>query len=215
MKLISNFKDYYDYLIGSKYGIDPKCVYERVMKPVWKSGVKEFGYRFEQYRVAVAGDLYDYFYFDGEYYKKGDDLSHLPDSIEHKPYGPNHYMTDTVDLKQIKMQYSPPKRDYSHFSRQAIEMLKERDEEAKKKMKTINDKEECPVLLILPRTYNDQGVKNPKLSDIGFGKILGPEEVFLKIYNWLMREPVIENKQTDKEKIQSHGFDLKTSFRKM
>ena len=31
MKIISKFKDYYDYLLG-KYGSDPKCVFDRTKK---------------------------------------------------------------------------------------------------------------------------------------------------------------------------------------
>jgi len=33
------------------------------------------------------------------------------------------------------------------------------------------------------------------------------------IYNWLSRNKDIPNKQTNEEKIESHGFDVKRSFR--
>jgi hypothetical protein len=56
----------------------------------------------------------------------------------------------------------------------------------------------------------------PLLSDFKFGKYLAAEEIYKEIYtfiSWLKDHPEIPNNQTDKEKILTHGFDLKDSFR--
>ena len=75
-----------------------------------------------------------------------------------------------------------------------------------------NDKNNCPVLV---QEGINSLIKNPKLSDYQFGKKVIPEDAYTAIYNFLSREKSIPDNQTNKEKIVSHGFDLKTSFRNM
>lgn len=56
----------------------------------------------------------------------------------------------------------------------------------------------------------------PDLSKLGFYKIIPPEEMYMRIYDylgWLKDNPEIPCQQTDKEKVASHGFDVKESFR--
>lgn len=97
MKLISNFRDYYDFLQGS-YGIDPKVIYERICltavgdkwkkaglykpdytKPEW--GQPDYLDRptrtVEEAWLAICGKIYcvyiheKRFYFGHEYEKTG------------------------------------------------------------------------------------------------------------------------------------------------
>lgn len=76
----------------------------------------------------------------------------------------------------------------------------------------INDQESQPVLLTDKWGHCPQ---IPNLSRItGWPAIMPAEEIYDKIYNWLMEKknpPAV--KQDNKSKILSHGFDLKTSFR--
>ena len=59
--------------------------------------------------------------------------------------------------------------------------------------------------------------KNPLLKCINFGGIVPPEEMFVKIQNFLSSKikDGCEVKMTDEQKIVGHGFDKKTSFRKV
>lgn len=179
MKLISNFKDYYDFLI-SKYGIDEKCIYERVCSTEhndskwYKSGVYNPNFNLEIYkpfRINFCGKTYFGHYYNGKIYY-GLDAEFIPKSF---------------------------KTDWGRMSRDIVSEPKDTD---------INEINKCPVMI-------GKDIKNPKLSDFQFGKVMPAEEAFLQISNFIMREPLIINKQSDKEKIVAHGFDLKSSFRKV
>ncbi len=58
---------------------------------------------------------------------------------------------------------------------------------------------------------------HPNLVDLGFSKIKDPMQVYLETVDFISRhlssKPEVAAKQTNKEKIVGHGFDLKTSFR--
>lgn len=56
----------------------------------------------------------------------------------------------------------------------------------------------------------------PCLSDFGFASHIDANEMYQRIYaflGWLKDNPAPPDNQTDKEKIVSHGFDKRTSFR--
>lgn len=56
----------------------------------------------------------------------------------------------------------------------------------------------------------------PILSNYGIASLIPSREIYQSIYDflgWLKDHPEIPNKQTNKEKILSHGFDVKNSFR--
>lgn len=59
----------------------------------------------------------------------------------------------------------------------------------------------------------------PTLQDIGFDKIIKPEQLYQDISYFIVNvmkespDMMPPTKMTDKEKIQQHGFDLKQSFR--
>ena len=56
----------------------------------------------------------------------------------------------------------------------------------------------------------------PILSEYGMAAFYPAEEIYQDIsqfLGWLVNNPEIPNKQTDTEKIVTHGFDLKESFR--
>lgn len=63
---------------------------------------------------------------------------------------------------------------------------------------------------------NDE-IKNPNLSKTNFASIVPAEEMFLKIQDWILstREKPIIDSRTDIQKLESAGFDKKTSFRNM
>jgi hypothetical protein len=54
------------------------------------------------------------------------------------------------------------------------------------------------------------------LTDFGLAKYVPADEMYQKVYafiSYLKDHPEIPNKQTNEEKLLSHGFDKKISFR--
>lgn len=85
----------------------------------------------------------------------------------------------------------------------------------------LNEKYRSPVVCeskkwnCNKREFED-GFYIPNLEKWGFAKIIPAEEMYMNIYDylgWLIDNPEKPNNQTDKEKVASHGFDVKTSFR--
>jgi|GEM_PF-2977408 hypothetical protein len=197
MKILSNFKDYYDYFQGV-YGTDEKVTYNRVCQhlnnDVWvKSGLYKPHFMMcptleqkevESYPIAIGGVLYCVFYYKGLIY-----FGH--DIIEH--------------IKQIK--------DYSFWNYNRTYNIAIRHLDKTK----VNEEEDCPVVLC---KWGDQiglygAVKNIKLSDFKLANILPDKEVYLLISNFLSREKPVPDNRTNVEKIVSKGFDKKTSFRNL
>lgn len=206
MLIKSNFRDYYDYLIG-QYGIDERVVYERICstensdKKWTKSGVykpqhiafKNTVYSFEI--ISVCGIIYCCYFYHGKFYFGEEALDYIPKKIKRGMYE-NDIDAYSDLLKSISKE--------TMFNYKTKVHLKKTD---------LNEKENCPILIL---DYNCEyaKVKNPKLSDFDFGKILSAEDCYVQINNFLSREkPVIDNR-TDVQKIVGKGFDKKTSFRK-
>lgn len=207
MRIIGNFKDYYDYLIG-QYGIDEKVVYERICSTESDDGkrwnktgiykpqhvaIKDTVYNFEI--IAVCGVIYCCYYYRGKFYFGSEASDYIPKKIKRGLYE-NDIDTFSDLLKSVSQ-----KDDF--FNRVTNVHLRKTK---------LNEKENCPVLIL---DYNCEyaKVKNPKLSDYDFGKVLSAEECYVQINNFLSREkPVIDNR-TDVQKIVGKGFDKKTSFR--
>jgi len=74
---------------------------------------------------------------------------------------------------------------------------------------------ECPILLSINQSYKP--FHYPILKNFELSKVFPPEKIWIMLSEWLSKrkDPIIIDKRTDKEKILSNGFDLKTSFRKM
>lgn len=208
MKIISNFKDYYDFLIG-KYGTDEKVVYERICstenddKKWTKSGIYKPQhtldgaiYSFEI--IAVCGIIYCCYYYRGKFYFGSEASDYIPKKIKR-----GIYESDIDTSSDLRMSFIPKDSNDIFFQSRVIHLSKT----------NLNEKENCPVL-ILSRDLQYAQVKNPKLADYDFGKVLSAEECYVQINNFLSREkPVVDNR-TDIQKIVGKGFDKKTSFRK-
>ena len=210
MLIKSNFKDYYDYLIG-QYGIDEKVVYERICstedsdKKWIKSGIYKPQHTLEGtvYSfdiIAVCGIIYCCYYYRGKHYFGSDAIDYIPKKIKR-----GIYESDIDTYSDLLRSATNEQKENLSFSTVRSIHLKETN---------LNEKENCPVL-ILRQSYDGlyADVKNPKLSDFDFGKILSAEECYLQISNFLSREKPIVDNRTDIQKITGKGFDKKTSFR--
>lgn len=204
MKIISKFKDYYDYLTGI-YGIDEKVVYVRQMttsggKPelIHFSSTNDcYWPNFGKFEVKlsvlyVLGVKYVFCEYKGKIYY-GEEIESILDK------------KDIYNISELKTTYKNAVFGISEFWRStpAIHLSKT----------DLNDKYNCPIIIGPLYDSPDQRYLNPRLSDYEFGRIIDPTTMYYNLSTFLAREKVIEDKMSDKEKIVSHGFDLKTSFR--
>lgn len=210
MTIKSNFKDYYDFL-QTKYGRDPLRIYVRHCLTLnyekqWKKiglykppFLESYNTKDYHFQMIAVAGLIFCVYLYKGKVYFGQECEALPDRIPSELGGT---------------------RDISNDKRAAL---------CHNTKTTINDEEECPVLLvvehhtwrhnwatktdhIIKERYYAQ-VKNPRLADFQLGKCLDAEKCYLTINDFLSKEkPVIDNR-TDKDKIQGHGFDKKYGFR--
>lgn len=193
MKIISNFKDYYDFQQGT-IGIDDKVVYERINKdyrspveatPIFKKLVASTyrkAFAVESYELAICGVKHFVYIYEGQVY--------LNEAYKKIP-------------KEHRKDLSVNDR---YFEGSEVNFYRNTD---------LNEKHDCPVILIKNYNWDNQIIwKNPRLADFNFGRVMDPYTIWVQIYNFLLREPIITNNQTDIEKLEAHGFDKKTSFRK-
>ena len=193
MKIItkSGVKDYYDYLVG-KYGVDPLRVLDRT------EYYRDILTPSEKYTVDlyICGYHLQGVYLDGRY-RYGKDL---------EPYGRlrSYWRTDKLlyDIEGVNKNilqdkvYEPEGPNF------------------------ILD---CPILIRTgngrfirdKREYEGQYDAFPLLKDYNVQSVFTPEEIWLLLVDWLSVEKPVVNNLTNKEKIVTHGFDLKSSFRRM
>lgn len=213
MKIIAKYKDYYDYLQGV-YGIDPLATYDRrdseYIDLVWdKSGPFETPEEMTA-RLSPRKDIRKGLVYDIQVSViVGDTLYTL--GIE--PTG-----------KMV-----PKKYGYGGEGMQMRFVLLDKE--------TVDRKgDTTPVLYIkggagrtwkrwnkwgdyksIPTWNKDNEMKNPNFSKTNFGSIVPAEEMFLKIQDFILannEKPIIDSR-TDVQKLESAGFDKKTSFRNM
>lgn len=198
MKLISNFRDFYDYVAWQYDGGDPKCIYLRHRSV----SSRIFIDRADSAPVIRVEDVpntehmrwYDFLFFCGDVYlidqekitKKVTQLDscgscyfcriNLPTSC-----GNSNYRV-LAPLKEIALKHNEPVFQYTSG-------------------------------------LGAGEIWIPTLKDIGFDKFENdPQKVYHKIedYKRNVLTPVVETygtMQTDKEKTVAHGFDVKQSFR--
>ncbi len=208
MKIRSPFKDYYDFCVG-KYGIDPKVIYVRVcaflnVNNEWDSlgGYKqEFPDNYQFYVFHICGVMYCVYRYMDKFYH-GPECEAIPDTFNKMDGFHSFDITDDKICSGIG-----DKKKYTRWLN--------RDPEIHLKPSKLNAKYTLPVLMHEDNEKNPTVFKDVKLANFGFGRIIEPEKMWIDITNFLLREEPVVNKQTDKEKVVSHGFDLKTSFRKM
>lgn len=223
MKIISNFKDYYDFLQG-EYGIDPKAVYERVCKdasghkislyvpeflrprPFFNNEQEEQQYDEQRkqprlYMLAICGRIYCATEQNGV-------LMHGPQA-----------WPDNIDKEDIYLHLILKKNKKLNDMLSAYPEKLHRDL-YKYHLRTtdLNEKHLCPVILLEEGT-EFANILNPRLSDFQFAKVIPPKELFLMITDFLLKERPMQEKKVDpkernKQRILAHGFDLKKSFRK-
>jgi hypothetical protein len=208
MLIISNVKDYYDYCI-SYYGLDKDVVYDRreysdVKNSEFFKQTEYYG--FDSYRTNVNIWVKN----ENGKYKREKRLSGKF-SYFILEVGNTHYIFSVERYKDNNNEI--------HVNSE----LKEVKENIDKIVKDV------PLAIIpchyyynwlegdyvLSSIYKQHIIKNPILKDTYITSYISGEDMFLKIYNWLLSEkdkPIID-KRTDIQKLEGYGFDKLSSFR--
>lgn len=209
MKILNGGKkDYYDYLAGI-YGIDEDIVYDRANSYVFRSG----DYPSQYFLHTIE-------YFDKEreriktYHYEGNKLV----------YG--------WSLKALELHFVIE----VGYTQYLFSIERYIDENGKlvlnpKLIKKFNvtEKQSTAPVSFIPVEYRgwwneapqirkydkNKKVDNPIFSGTWVPSFIPPEEMYNEIYNYLIsvREPKIEDNRNDIQKLESKGFDKKTSFR--
>lgn len=192
MKIISKFKDYYDYLQGI-YGVDEKLVLNRTLYPV-------YNYSFSNnFKIQI---------FIGEYLIEGymsDNKFNYGQQVEKyaKEFKKPIYLNE-LNYKEDEY-YQIKDGKYSN-----IYILKEK--------KYLGDKsptwqQDFPILIY----YNSKYEKNPILKSLEINSFISSEEIYLILNEWLSKrifkqEPIMPV-GSDIVRLEQAGFDKNTSFR--
>lgn len=227
MKLYTDFHDYYDTAVG--FGIDEAVHYNRFTRTVE-----------EKLNLKLDFPSHDSFYlgktlilgFCGEAYPlirvvEWNEETHQPKFIHHT-YSYEEYFERMLKnerlIEQIKrnLWWIGRKQNEKEIKKQLTKQF------TKNKVKSFfadwrrRDDElflefQAPVWLIDLERNNQKITLNPKLSELDFERIKDANEAFQEI-SMYVANILVEQKETapieDKYRIEQHGFDLKTSFRK-
>jgi hypothetical protein len=203
MKIISKYKDYYDYLQGV-WGVDEKLILNRTegdAKPSLPNGKNI---------LVICGLIMEFYVFKNVIYmneelnkintKKGKWSSWW--GVE--PIYTIHLNNDS----EIKHYWNHDKIHYPLLSKDVYNIYPELDEHYKN----------VPIFLFNHNTKKIFSIF-PCLKELGINKHLKAEELWLMLSEWLSnriteKEPIVPVGD-DKTRIMAAGFDLKTSFRKM
>lgn len=213
MKIISKFKDYYDYLQGI-YGMDEKLILDRT--EFYK--LPYFPCKNSVVRFYICGFLVEGLH-DGEKFLYGEELKEMSsnDKMLGKGrfrYYKNSHNTDSDFFWYINFpatrgwikvaKYPIPFEIANRLNRGLFDDIK----------KTVcpNDELQCPILYDVGFNVSKY-VKFPILSEFEFYKVYSAHDLWILLTEWLGRETETPNNQTNEEKILSNGFDLKSSFR--
>lgn len=201
MKIISKYKDYYDYLIGI-YGEDEKLILDRrnnTPSPILTSNSKLVFY--------IGGKVIEgYYHKDNNKFYYGNDLYQFEETPEKMGYHPSTH--DVLDKTKKYVYIKDKDLAYRYGgSNFMVEICDDKD--------SINEKENCPIIMtVLP--YKDTYNLYPKLSDYNLSSFISPNEMWLIISTYLsdqITKKEITGELSNDLKIQNKGFDLKRSFR--
>lgn len=199
MKILSKYKDYYDYLVGY-YGIDPKLVLDR------RQGItidNWFAISPGPFTLAICGNLIRGFY-DGKRSYCGENLLKIGKLTQYAGnYLKNFENEEVVEIKFTKDKGLYIERTDTYYISKKIEKT------------DINNKKDCPILLVTGGYDNYQ--EFPRLSDFNIPAIYSAEEMFEMLSSWLSnkiteKENIVDTR-SDVMKLESKGFSNKCSFR--
>lgn len=210
MKLHTDFHDYYDNGVG--YGIDEKVHYNRFTKEV-EIHIKckfDFPHYFETYLLGFCGQIYPM--VELERLERNYDYEY--DTEEHKILEKFYaFSFDEVIIKESEWETS----SFGYGSDLLKIQIKQFFTDWSFQSNEIFVRHKVPTWIVKLERNQTLGLINPKLKDYGFERIKDSFTAFQEISMYLsniLAEQKEVAKIEDKYRIEQHGFDLKTSFRK-
>jgi hypothetical protein len=186
MKIISKYKDYYDYLVG-QYGIDEKLVLDRTKSTPLGVGLIEGKITVYLAGWAIDGYVKDYRVYYGDDLAKVGEISKVHRWFSDDPSG-EVYLT-IAPRTHIRLRTSP------YWDKEQI-----------------NEIQECPILL----KYMSEIYYYPKLETLDLASVWDAFKVYRLLTDWLSKQldnKELSTNPSDINKIESKGFDKKRSFR--
>lgn len=220
MLIVSRFKDYYDY-VSHFYGSDPKIVYRRG-DVIAEDASNVFYPKVRVERIPHAreyqGHLYEFKYLiiNGRYFP----LFRKRNPTTFAPL--DEFMIATRERSRYA--YEVIVEGSNHFNNIWRDSYRLDSSVTQPNLVTLSRMVGQPVFII-EHTGNDGSVRIqrrcPVLASVGLAPLYDPGQLYQDISYFvgnilnpspdMMPEP--KPPMTDKEKILSHGFDVKTSFR--
>lgn len=189
MKIISKFKDYYDYLVGI-YGEDDKLVLDRRIHDTYFKPYEGV------YSLIIGDEIIDGYFKDNKFYWSKEDLDSISEPI--KPEYGNWWR----------------KEDITHIIKNGNVNIWHSDQVNNKWRKHGYT---LPNIIYIFRPGSSIYYSNPILKNCNIQSLLSPEEIWIRISDALSNRITANEPKvpigTDNIRIESHGFDLKKSFR--
>lgn len=202
MRIISGFKDYYDYLAHES--VDNKIVYNR--------HCQEFRLP-DQEPVEFVGnndlDVSRELVFPANYYDA--DSLHFCGECHHFMVVNGYVTYDIGEMYDLMVARARQEGRtlYAFRDRQSFEST------YREKASTLNQTLHAPVVLQFKSDGRLRYVTNISLKSIDFVKLYPPEQAFMKIYDFLIPKEITSDSNPDNMlRYEAKGFDKKISFRK-
>lgn len=219
MRIISNFKDYYDY-VQNIYGIDHSITFNRINKKVlFKTKLPKYFYNTfeEDYTINKKNNQKIYF-FDGI---NKQDIVHIKETIRYLILCDKIYRIKNI----IETDYKNKQTKYVQFQDSEDYVVTKYNLDDHKLLYQFAKEQKCVCAVLygfeIMETTNgcDEFFKielNPNLGSLNLIQLMSPEEVYQKIEQYLINQKTNEEiiSVDNNTKIIQAGFDLKTSFRK-
>lgn len=196
MKILSKYKDYYDYLTGI-WGEDPKLILDRRDGNPKPLGEKYDFEKDKSYKITliICGRMIEGYRFQNKIYY-GQDLIRFKTDENNK--------WDGIDYPYITIREDG--RRYSKNDYYALEPIDG--------YININKKYNCPILI---KHSTNNYSKFPKLEELNLGSFIDAEKIYIWIQEYLSKQLDESLEQvpflTDVQKLENKGFDKRLSFR--
>lgn len=198
MKIISSYKDYYDYLQGIR-GVDPLVILDRRKgnpKPNPSNSLNVVN-------IIICDRHYELFYYQNKWISAFEFHNLTGDYIlrdRYRDYDNKWEIRSTVKESQFYTRWVPDfcKPPADHYRK-------------------IERNDNYPAIIWSPYRFRNKDLSEhhsfPRLEDFDLASMLPATEIWDLLYNFLSKTDQTVDNMSDSEKILSHGFDLKSSFR--
>jgi len=193
MKILSSYKDYYDYYVGI-YGEDPLLILDR------RKHVQPALYGRQKIKIFLCDFIIEG-YYDGNTVYWGKDLLKVGKYARRL----GREIDADVHIDKFELYKGSTKHSYGGFD-VSINPYKDKN--------YTNQKQDCPI--IMEGNYKDL-LPYPKLAALNIGSYITAENMYKGLCSWLSAQKTFaENRpdtRTNDQKIAGKGFESKTSFR--